>query len=235
MPRICRSNNKIIQKYVLVTGGSGDIGIEVCKKLSKIGYNVIMCYSKNLKNKNKIKNTKHIIPLKINLESIRSINIGFKLLKNIIKKDSQFENLILCASLTPAIMPLLKSDRNDLLKHFKVSVVGHHYLIIKIINFYFKRNRKGNILTILSKGIENKNKPSKYMGPYLISKFALEKMLQIIRIENPWINIQNFYPGFTKTKMFKSFDKDYIKIIKKNEKIFSIKEISNLIIKKFLK
>lgn len=155
MPRISRSNKEIIRKYVLVTGGSGDIGFEVCKKLSKIGYNIIMCYSKNFDNKNKIKNNNYITPLKINLESTRSINIGFKLLQKIIKKDSIFENLILCASSTPVIKPFLKSESKDLLKHFKVGVVGHHHLITKIINFYFKKNRKGKILTILSKGTEN--------------------------------------------------------------------------------
>ena len=235
MSGISRSNKKIIKKYVLVTGGSGDIGFEVCKKLSKIGYNVIMCYSKSLYNKDIIKNNDYIIPLKINLESIRSINIGFKLLQKIIKKDTIFENLILCASSTPIIAPLLKSEGKDLLKHFKVGVIGHHYLTKKIINLYFKKNRKGKILTILSKGIKNQTKPSKYMGPYLISKFALEKMIQIIKLENPWIKIKNFYPSFTKTKMLQSFDKDYIKIISKNEKIFSAKEISNLIIRKFLK
>ena len=230
-----RSHKKIIKEYILVTGGSGGIGLDVCKKLSQAGYHIIMCYSKNLKNISELKKNNFIIPLRINLNNIASMNNAFKSLKFIIKKDYKFNNLILCASQPPIISPILKCEGKELLKHFKVSVIGHHYLITKIINFYFKRNRKGKIFTILSKGIKNERKPSKYMGPYLIAKFALKQMLQIIKIENSWIKIHNVYPGFTKTKMLSSLDKDYIKLIKKNEKIFSTKEISRLIVKKFLK
>jgi NAD(P)-dependent dehydrogenase (short-subunit alcohol dehydrogenase family) len=235
MQRISRSNKKIIKDYVLVTGGSGDIGSEICKELSKLGHYSIMCYSKNFQDINKLKKNKFVIPLKIKLDSNNSINKAFKSLKSIIKKDDKFENIILCASPQPIILPILKCNSKEFLKHFKVSVIGHHQIISKIINFYFKRFRKGKILSILSKGIKNQKKPAKYMGPYLVAKSSLKTMLQIIKEENSWIKISNIYPSFIKTKMLSSLDKDYIKVIKNNEKILSKKEVLNIIIEKFQK
>ena len=70
------------------------------------------------------------------------------------------------------------------------------------------------------------------MGPYLLSKYALKKLIQIIKIENKWIKIKFFYPSFTNTKMLKSLDKDYIKVVKSNEKISSPQTISKIIINK---
>ena len=150
MPRISRSHKKIIKDYVLVTGGSGGIGSEICKELSKLGYYSIMCYSKNFEDITKLKKNKFIIPLKIKLDNNNSINKAFKSLQSIIRKDDKFENIILCASPQPIILPILKCNSKEFLKHFKVSVIGHHQIISKIINFYFKRFRKGKVLSILS-------------------------------------------------------------------------------------
>lgn len=235
MSRISPSDKKIIKDYVLVTGGSGGIGSEICKELSKLGYYSIMCYSKNFEDITKLKKNKFIIPLKIKLDNNNSINKAFKSLQSIIRKDDKFENIILCASPQPIILPILKCNSKEFLKHFNVSVIGHHQIISKIINFYFKRFRKGKILSILSKGINDQKKPAKYMGPYLIAKSGLKIMLQIIKEENSWIKISNIYPSFVNTKMLSSLDKDYIKVTKNNEKILSKKEISNKIIEKFLK
>ena len=73
------------------------------------------------------------------------------------------------------------------------------------------------------------------MGPYLVAKSSLKTMLQIIKEENSWIKISNIYPSFINTKMLSSLDKDYIKVIKNNEKILSKKEVLNIIIEKFQK
>ena len=232
MSRQSRSNRKVNKEYILVTGGSGGIGFEICKRLSKLNYKVIMCYSKKNRSKRELKKYKMIIPLKINLDKSRSVDKAFLKLNSIIKKKDKFSKLILCAAALPTIQPILKSKSKKLLDHFITSVVGHHNLISKIINYYFKINREGKILTILSKGIINENKPSKYMGPYLLSKYALKKLIQIIKIENKWIKIKFFYPSFTNTKMLKSLDKDYIKVVKSNEKISSPQTISKIIINK---
>lgn len=234
MSRQNRSNKKLNTEYILVTGGSGGIGFEVCKQLSNLGYKVIMCHFKNLINKQMLKKNKMIIPLKINLNKPSSINKAFLSLNSIIGKDYTFNKIILCASAAPEILPILKSNSKKFTEHFTTNVVGHYNLISKIINYYFKKKRLGKIVTILSKGIINENKPSKYMGPYLVSKAALKKLLQIIKIENNWIKIKFFYPGHTNTKMLRNLDKDYIKIIKKSEKIYSPQKISKQIIKEIL-
>ena len=75
----------------------------------------------------------------------------------------------MCLRKTVEILPILKSNSKKFTEHFTTNVVGHYNLISKIINYYFKK-RLGKIVTILSKGIINENKPSKYMGPYLVSK-----------------------------------------------------------------
>ena len=223
-----------MKKYIMVTGGSGGIGFEICKKLSKKNYYTIMIFSKSFKFLNDLKKCPNIIPLKMNLKNLKSIKSSLKKLDNKLNKNSKFEKIILCASPVPKILPILKSDSNQLLTHFKTSVVGHHFLLKNIINSYFKKNRKGQIITVLSKGILKEKKPVKYMGPYLIAKFALQKLVTILQVENPWIKIKNIYPGFTDTKMLKSFDKNYLALIKKNDKIKPAKKVATEIINKFL-
>ena len=142
MSRQSRSNRKVNKEYILVTGGSGGIGFEICKQLSYLGYKVIMCYSKNRRNKQELKKNKMIIPLKINLNKSRSINKAFLTLNSIIKKNDTFNKLILCAAASPIILPILKSKSKKLLEHFTTSVVGHHNLMSKIINYYFKKKKR---------------------------------------------------------------------------------------------
>ena len=124
MSRISPSDKKIIKNYVLVTGGSGGIGSEICKELSKLGYYSIMCYSKNFEDITKLKKNKFIIPLKIKLDNNNSINKAFKSLQSIIRKDDKFENIILCASPQPIILPILKCNSKEFLKHFSNSLIN---------------------------------------------------------------------------------------------------------------
>ena len=91
----------------------------------------------------------------------------------------------------PEILPILKSNSKKFTEHFTTNVVGHYNLISKIINYYFKKKIRKNCNNFI-KGIINENKPSKYMGPYLVSKATLKKLLQIIKIENNWIKIKFF-------------------------------------------
>lgn len=224
-----------MKEYILVTGGSGGIGFEVCKELTKKDYYIIMIFSKKLKVLNDLKKYPNIIPLRMNLKDLKSIELALIKLKDIFKRNSKFEKIILCASPVPKISPILKSESKELFTHFRISVIGHHFLLKNIINSYFKKNRKGQIITVLSKGIVKEKKPAKYMGPYLIAKFALKKLVTILQIENPWIKIKNIYPSFTDTRMLNSMDKDYITLIKNHEKINSAKKIAKQIAKRVFK
>ena len=81
-----------MKKYIIVTGGSGDIGSEIVKFLIKKDYKVI-----NLDNKKNSIINKDIININCDLDNIKKIFLSFKKIKEI---TNNIHGLVNCAGIT---------------------------------------------------------------------------------------------------------------------------------------
>ena len=109
---------------------------------------------------------------------------------------------------------------------------------LKIISFvisnYFLK-RKGSINSVLSEamGVQG-NELMQLMGSYLISKNALKAMLDIIKKEFKWIEVNYLFLGFVQTKFINVFDRRFLQIVSRKKKILKPQDAAKLIIKRNL-
>ena len=93
---------------------------------------------------------------------------------------------------------------------------------LKIISFvisnYFLKE-KGSINSVLSEamGVQG-NELMQLMGSYLISKNALKAMLDIIKKEFKWIEVNYLFLGFVQTKFINVFDRRFLQIVSRKRK-----------------
>ena len=69
------------------------------------------------------------------------------------------------------------------------------------------------------------------MGSYLISKNALKAMLDIIKKEFKWIEVNYLFLGFVQTKFINVFDRRFLQIVSRKKKILKPQDAAKLIIK----
>jgi short-subunit dehydrogenase len=221
--------------YVLVTGGAGGIGSEVCKNLKVLGFQPIIIYNKNKIQAELLAQQLNTFSVQMNMIENSSIDRGIKKIEKIIDiKEDQIIGLILGASPPPDLMPLSRIETSSMLNQFSINVLGSHYLTSILIRKFFKKSKSGIIIGILTAAIgDKKSLPISGMGSYVIAKSALKAMLQAFKAEHPWLNIKTTSPSFTDTPMLDVFDKRYLELINKDTPIESPKKIALNITKEF--
>ena len=75
------------------------------------------------------------------------------------------------------------------------------------------------------------NELMQLMGSYLISKNALKAMLDIIKKEFKWIEVNYLFLGFVQTKFINVFDRRFLQIVSRKKKILKPQDAAKLIIK----
>ena len=126
--------------YVLVTGGAGGIGSEVCKNLKVLGFQPIIIYNKNKIQAELLAQQLNTFSVQMNMIENSSIDRGIKKIEKIIDiKEDQIIGLILGASPPPDLMPLSRIETSSMLNQFSINVLGSHYLTSILIRKFFKR------------------------------------------------------------------------------------------------
>ena len=193
--------NKFIlkNKISLVTGGSGGIGIEICKSLLDAGSTVILAdidIKKSKKLINKLKN-KNIEFHKINSTSEKSIST---LSKFIIKKYKRLDILINCIGICSN-----KEAENVTKKEWQKVIdinINSMFYICKEFGKIFIKQKKGNIVNIGSNSglIVDRPQPQ---ASYNASKAAVHQLTKSLACEWAKFNIRvnAIAPGYVATKM----------------------------------
>jgi NAD(P)-dependent dehydrogenase (short-subunit alcohol dehydrogenase family) len=218
--------------YVIVLGGSGGIGSAICSQLKFSGYLPIICYKKNQKKALEIAKTTGGIAINIDLKNQKSILNALLKIKEKIGQNN-IKGIVHGASPPPELVNFGRITPKQLNHQFQTNVVGPHTFITQIIKNYLSPNKHGFIIGILSNAIGSQNDlPQAGMGPYVISKIALQGMLLLCKSEYSWLKIETISPGFTKTKMLDIFDSRFIDSLEKTNKISSADEIASQVIEK---
>jgi 3-hydroxybutyrate dehydrogenase len=201
-----------MNKTILVTGGSGEIGFTILQHFYQKNYNVVVAgltNSKNIKRIKKIFNpNKSLI---FNTELTRSNNIK-KIVKGSIKKFKAIDILVNCAGIQ-FIAPIEKYPEKIWRKMIDINLTAP-FLIIKEVLPIMRKNKFGRIINIASTHglIASFNKSA-----YTASKHGLVGLTKVVALETAKENItcNSICPGFVLTDLIK----DQIDFIAKKKKI----------------
>ena len=221
--------------YVLVTGGAGGIGSELCRLLPAAGFTPIVGFHNNEKDAKLLAAECGGLSLMIDLSDDQSINNALEALISSISNTGSLAGVVLGASPPPNIGPFTGTTSELLLNQFRVNVVGSQLLISGLIKKFFRKNKAGIVIGILTKALgSDTHLPATGMSAYVIAKAALKSMLSVCIAEHPWLKVRTVNPGFTKTKMLRVFDSRYLDLARAQQPFSSPQDIAQLIIKEIL-
>lgn len=224
------------KRYFLVSGGSGGIGSEVCMQLSSKGFLPIVGYNTNLDLAEQVAFELGGFAVKLNLSDDDSIFNAVDFIQKKFKNNDSLDGVILGASPPPDLFPFSQLNSKHFLHQFAVNVNGPHILLSLLIKKFFKKNKKGQVIGVLTNAIgSDKKLPATGMGAYVVAKSAMQSLLSVCKAEYPWLNIATVSPSFTDTKMLKVFDERYIELVAKQDKILDPHDVASKILSEIKK
>lgn len=188
----------MINKNIIVTGGSKGIGFEISKSILKNNDNVIIVSSNQInldnakKEIDKLKIKSKYYFYKLNISNINDVDIFMNWVKN------NFENihgLVNCAGIYGPIGKTNEIDLNYFQKTININFLGTVYMTTKFINLYDNILYKRKII-IFSGGGASSIFPN--YTAYSTSKISLVKFAENLsnELKNDNIDINCISPGF---------------------------------------
>ena len=213
-------------KNVLITGGLGGIGFDICKYLSEKKYNIILvdCLSlrkfKNRFYKNNLSiDNKNIFYKKVDLSKINQIKNLFDKLK---KSFKNIDILINCAGIQH--VSSVESFSNKMWEKIIAINLSSNFYTIKNVLPIMKKNKWGRIINIVSTHgqVASPNKSG-----YVSSKHGLIGLTKTVALETATypITCNAICPGWVNTPLV---SKQILQRIKKNKSTLK-KEEQNLL------
>ena len=213
---------ELLDKVILVTGGSGGIGNAIVNQLSNSGAKVISTYNHNIPVSVSDKNIIWIQSNLINPEDQDNI-ISFTL-----KNFGKIDILVNCAGiLEPGnFLSLSKEKLKEMIDLNLTSVL----MIIQKILVVMKGQGFGHIVNIGSLGAIV---PMPYSAVYCATKFALRGFSFSLseELKGTGVNISLITPGSVKTKMLKYEAKNEYSSISFLSKPINAEKVANAVLK----
>jgi 3-oxoacyl-[acyl-carrier protein] reductase len=210
------AKNKI-NKTVLVTGGSGEIGSAICKTFAENGYDVIITYNSNVE---KAENLIKTLP-KGNHSTFKASNIDAKQIsivrEAVLKKYSKLDVLVNNAGITT---PVPHADLDGLSdewidKIMQTNFRGAFAMVRAFKDLLLKSPEKTALIVNISSiaGIYGIGSNVAYCA----SKAALDSMTRsLARALAPKIRVVSVSPGFVEGEYTKNFDPAFLQNQKEN-------------------
>ena len=213
--------------YVLVTGGSGGIGSEVCRLCPSFGFTPIIGYKTNAYKANILAKEVRGLAVRIDMGDGNSILNAVNTITKEIGTSGSLVAVVLGASPPPALEPFLKISKEQLSYQMNVNLIGQTILLQNLIKSVFKKKRVGTVVGILTEAIGCEERPpATGMGSYVVAKSALKSLLSICSAEYSWLKVRTVSPGFTKTPMLDVFDPRYLEMVHARKPILAPEEVA---------
>lgn len=199
------------QKYILVTGAFGGLGIPLLDLLIKNHYHIFACDI--LEVPSEYKQHKQITPISMDVQEQDSIDKAFN---QVSKVTSNLDAIVHTAGiLEVGSMVEIPTEK---IQH----ILDINFLGVYRINKTFLPlilNSKGRILILSSE--TGKQTAAPFNGAYALSKYALEAYSDALRRELSFYGIKviKFQPGAFKTNMTKQVEAIFMKA-ENNSKLF---------------
>ena len=202
-----------MNKTVLITGGSGTIGREICKKYSSKGYNVIFTYNSSPIEAqitfDLLDSNKSNMMIQANLTNQKSIKNLFKTIK---KSYNTIDVLINNAAYTKNFSPTeLLNISEEEIDNIINSIIKGTFLCS--IEFIKQVKTSGNIINIGSNSTSTLNASNLL---YIACKASIENLTKTLAINyGPKIKSNCILPGLTLSNITKSSPSRFTPILNK--------------------
>jgi 3-hydroxybutyrate dehydrogenase len=202
----------MMNKTILVTGGSGVIGFSIVKYFYDRDYNVVIAGLSNKKRINQIKEELDGDRILIfNTELTKASNLD-KIVKATVKKFKSIDVLVNCAGIQ-FVSPIEKYPEKIWRKMMDINLTTP-FLMTKAVLPIMRKNKFGRIINIASTHglIASVNKSA-----YTASKHGLVGLTKVVALETAKENItcNSICPGFVLTELIQ----DQIDTVAKKKKI----------------
>ena len=185
-----KDENEVLNgKTIIVTGATGGIGRELCKKLNNLGVKLII-HGRNQKKLDKLEKelnlfNPHVLSIKADLSVEEDVNQMFDKIKNTYPNVYALVNN---ASSLNGTRYLSSKEYSDWKKDMTANVDSVFLLSNKLIKHMKSRGSAGRIINVSSYHVKSDNTMF-YDGGNIISKNFLEKLSAILSEENYKYNI----------------------------------------------
>lgn len=187
-------NKKILEKIILISGGSDGLGLATAKALNKNNTVIILSPEKE-----KCEEIKKYFDIDFAVADVTKENDVIKAVNHVIKKYGRIDTLINNAGIW--IEGKLEDNEYEKMKKvFEVNVLGAMNLTQKVVP-HMKKLKRGRIVSVVSQaGLYPKSERSVYHA----SKYALHGFVQSLAIElaTYGIAVSGFYPDKMNTHFF---------------------------------
>jgi 3-oxoacyl-[acyl-carrier protein] reductase len=196
----------------LVSGGSGGIGGAVCRGLSAAGYRPVVGFAKSREAANKIAAEAAGVALPLDLASDRAIE---EAVETLAADPAPLAGVVLAASPPPGLGAFGKIEPAEMALQWRVNVEGPRQLLAALVRRCLRPRQTGIVIAILSRAMGDGSTPAaRGMGAYLISKYGLSGLMQVLAAEYPWLRTGMVRPGYTETAMLGVFDPRFLDTVR---------------------
>jgi len=192
---------------ILVTGGSGGVGVALCRLLAQNGFRPLVGYRANEAAAQKVAEETEGQAIHLDLTDEASIDAAAEGLKG------PLSGLVLCASPPPELGPFTKISSDDMQRQWQVNVAGPQRLLARLIKNHFRKQKAGVVVGVLTSAMGTEDLPAMGgMGAYVMANYALRGMLKVASSEFKWLRCAEIRPDFIETNMLKVFDERYLEM-----------------------
>lgn len=200
-------------EYILVSGGSGGLGREICRAVAAVGRVPIVGYATGQAGAVELAAELGGLAMELDLMDDASIDDALRALKD---GGVVVAGLVLAASPPPAIAPLFRLPDGEIAKQWTVNVLGAHRLAGAVIKAFMKPGKRGWIAAVLSEAMGLDGVAAKSMGGYIIAKYGLLGLMKVLESEYAWLDVHLISPSYMETSMLDVFDHRFLDQMRKD-------------------
>ncbi len=160
------------QKFALIIGGSGGIGLETAQVLAKQGIKVGITYNNNEVRLKKELNDKKVDPLRYSLHrmDLTSQDSVTETIGAILQQEGKIDLVIHCATAPVTNKTIFELDWKEFQEHWEIQIKGL-FAVIKSLSPLIQKNHKIKFITVLTEYCIGK--PPALLSHYVTAKYAM--------------------------------------------------------------
>jgi 3-oxoacyl-[acyl-carrier protein] reductase len=228
--------------FFLVSGGSGGIGAAVCQELATRGFRPIVGYRSNQFAAHDIAERCAGVAQHLDLTSETSILDAVEHIEvRTASEGKSLAGVILCGSPPLALAPFSKITSDEMSLQLQVNVIGPQRLLAELVRRCFRKNKAGIVVGVLTQAmghgaheegdaLHHGHGVASGMGAYVIAKYGMAGLLELLAADYPWLRVRSVKPGYTETAMLQVFDERFLALQREKHAFMTPQDVASSIV-----